>query len=501
MTDSAPLDALRRLPPPLARAVLAEQAREQGDASVAALRWSMEAQLRPAQRIPATLDEWPAILVLTGQFRAGKSFLARAIFLDALHRYRVEQPRIMAATKAAVASDVVGSRSTPRSPGGGLLDMIPPWVATTWEPSVGYAGRLVIDGAEIQCIGAEGGAGAVGGPGCGLCLADDFAKWVRLNGAAAAEDALQAVLSNMSGGPGRLLLPTTPDGAGLVLQIASAVGRSVAVWDLGTAQDNAGNLAEAYSTTFVPALADAGMLDLGASAESPWKAVDFAGLRLDVCPPLVELCISIDPNKGAGCEVGIVGGGRDAGGTIHTRYDRSERCSGGEWAAIAWSLAEQLQADHPGAPWHFVVESNTGARGNVEPLLRAEEQLRTSRRRGGLVLPSTCEVRHVRSDKDKCARARPSAALALQRPPRVRHAPGLGRLEGQLRQLTPAGTRSDRADAAVHLVNDLAGLSDERGAREAREAEAAQAATRAAFVGFDGQASRMPRVDFDLDRA
>lgn len=453
----APLDQLRALPPPIAREVLRQMAAAQGPAAVAALRWDLAATLNPMQRIPATLDEWPAILVLTGVFRAGKSFLARALFLEALRRYRVEQPRIMAASKAAVASDVVGRRSTKRAPGGGFLDMIPPWIRTTWEPSLGYAGRLTIDGAPIECIGAEGGAGAVGGPGCGLCLADDFAKWVRLNGLASAESALQALLTNMSGSPGRLILPTTPDGAGLVMQIAGATGRDVAIWDLGTAADNAFNLAEAYASTFVPALADAGLLELGVAQGSPWKDVDFAAIRERDVPPLVEFCVPLDPNKGAGCEFGCGAVGRDARGSVHVAEDATDAATK-DWPVAAWDVADRYRAQHPGARWFFLVESNTGGKhSDKERVLRGEEERRT-REKTGKALPSTCEIRYVRSTQNKCARAEGGARLARQRPPRVFFADRLGKVETQLRQLTPTSTRSDRADMAVHGINAMAGL-------------------------------------------
>lgn len=478
---SAPIDRVRSLPPPVARAVLRRLSAAQGPAAVAALRRSVEAHRRPSQRFPRTPRDLAPITVITGPYRSGKSWIAQAIFLHALLNWRVEMPRLIAANEESLAADVIGKRSTARERGGGLLDWIPPWVPYTWEPSIGHAGRLVIDGVEVKCLGAKAGANAVGGPGCGLCLADDFAKWVRLNGAASAEGALQALMSNMSGAPSRLLLPTTPDGASLVMSIARAVGKGAEVWELPGPEANRHNLSPDYLASIIPGMEAAGLLDYGSSEDSPWKNIDFADLRLDVCPRLVELAVAIDPSKGAGCEVGIVGGGRDAAGTIHARYDRSERCAGGEWAALAWDLAEQLQIDHPGAPWHFIVESNTGGRhSDKEAVLRGEEEARTMARNGGRRLPSTCEIRWVRATKNKCERAQASADLASRKPPRVRIAQGLGRLEGQLRQLTPLSTKSDAADAGVHLVNDLAGLSDGKSARDEQTAEEAQASTESA---------------------
>jgi hypothetical protein len=135
----------------------------------------------------------------------------------------------------------------------------------------------------------------------------------------------------------------------------------------------------------------------------------------------------------------------------------------------AWDLAEELQRDNPSATFRFVLESNVGD--TLAELLRAEERARLLR--AGRPAINEVEIVLYRSKKDKCARAKLPARLATQGG--VRIVEGLGAAESQLRNLTPEGKKSDRADAIVHLVRDLAGLSDEKELERGREdAEAAE---------------------------
>ncbi len=104
---------------------------------------------------------------------------------------------------------------------------------------------------------------------------------------------------------------------------------------------------------------------------------------------------------------------------------------------------------------------------------------------------SVCEIKLLKADRDKCKRAESPARLGAQG--QVRHAPGLAELEGQLRNLTPQSTDSDRADAQGHLVNDLAGLG------EAAEPDTREA-TLASFAGFVEAQRAQPPPAFRGDR-
>jgi hypothetical protein len=77
----------------------------------------------------------------------------------------------------------------------------------------------------------------------------------------------------------------------------------------------------------------------------------------------------------------------------------------------------------------------------------------------------------------------------------VKIASDLGAAEKQLRNLTPDGKKSDRADAVVHLVRNLAGLSDEKEiARVATEQEQQEAAEASCALAADINASLRDRL-------
>jgi hypothetical protein len=323
--------------------------------------------------------------------------------------------------------------------------------------------------------------------GADVQLLDDPPKWGPTGPAA-----LKAALKSARERGALTIIPTTEDGLVLLRDVLGddLEAAGVLVIDLGSSEENAGNLDPSYFRT-KEAMERAGTWNpLGSS--SPWAALkpeQWRAMRVEVCPPLVEMCVSLDPHKGGTarpCEFGIIGGGRDGESVIHTRYDRSAVLDAGVngWPKAAWDLAVELQRENPGTPWHFLFESNVGK--ERAELLNSEERAR--RRRGDPVpLPgggwadpknraeiNVCEIRWIRADKDKCRRAELPARLAAQG--QVRHAPGLAKLEGQQRNLTPAGTDSDGADAENHMIADLAGLRDATQPDTAPAARAAVAA-------------------------
>ena len=473
--ELAPVDRLRRLPFPLMVATLRRLERDLGAEAVAALRhelsnggsqamfWS-----RAAQRLPDPAVRW-AIALIIGEYGTGKTWLAVHLFLREILAGRAKRPRIICASGPAIEGTIIKGPS-------GILSWLPPSVPREWSPSKGHAGVLTIDGVAVTCISADAPGQAIG-EGSDLDLRDDVAKWVISCGAEGAQKAWVAASKSCREGGGRAIVPTTPDGAEFIRALVARERAGVLTMDLGAVENNRGNLAANFVDLVVNDLRAAGQWNaLGES--SPFAPLPLESMRLEACPDLVELAVAIDPSLGGPCEVGIVGGGIDARSNVHVRYDASDRLDGGAsgWPSVAWDLAERLMTEHPEAPrerFRFVIETN---RGSVPPmdLLRAEERNRNlARGRPGV---SSVNITPIRSSKNKCERARLPALIAAQG--QVRFAPGLTTLYGQLRSLTPDGKNSDRADAAVHLINDLAGLGEKEAAAMAEKVTAVEGAKR-----------------------
>ena len=479
----APADELRALPAPLARAVLARVEREQGAEVLAALRYDPRWWARPEQALPSADATW-TIAVIVGEYGTGKTWTAVQLFLREILEGRAKRPRIICATGPAIEGTIIEGPS-------GIRAWLPPEIRCEFRSSKGHEGVLWIGDVKVACLSADAPGQAIG-EGSDLDLRDDVAKWVVSAGATAAEAAWAAASKSCREGYGRAIVPTTPDGAEFISALLQpGQRRGVHVIDLGAVENNRGNLAASFVEHTVKDLRDANLWAAMATT-SPFAMIDFRRLRRAACPPLVELAVAIDPSlsaHGRSCEVGIVGGGRDARSAVHVRRDVSAVLDAGVngWPAVAWDLAEELQLEHPGVPWHFVLEINVGRR--VQELLRGEERIRRLRAKKPEV--STCEIRLIKADKNKCKRAESPARLASQE--QVFFAPGLNLVEAQLRALTPEGTKSDRADATVHLVNDQAGLS------EAAEADTSEA-TRESFVGLVEAQRRQPRPAFGGQR-
>ena len=464
--DLAPVDRLRRLPFPLMLATLRRLEGDLGAEAVAALRYELSNEgsqamfwSRPAQRLPDPAVRW-AIALIIGEYGTGKTWSAVHLFLREILAGRAKRPRIICASGPAIEGTIIKGPS-------GILSWLPPSVPREWSPSKGHAGVLTIDGVAVTCISADAPGQAIG-EGSDLDLRDDVAKWVISCGAEGAQKAWVAASKSCREGGGRAIVPTTPDGAEFIRALVAGERAGVLTIDLGAVENNRGNLAANFVDLVVRDLRAAGQWNaLGES--SPFAPVPLESLRLEAPPELVQLAVAIDTALSSGpnaCEVGIVGGGRDERSTVHVLYDASERLDGGAagWPSVAWDLAERLMAEHPGVPFRFVIETNRGA---VPPmdLLRAEERNRNlSRGKPGV---SVVEIVAIRSSRNKCERARLPAMIAVQG--QVRFAYGLLTLFGQLRSLTPDGKNSDRADAAVHLINDLAGLGEKEAAMAAEK--------------------------------
>lgn len=483
LSTLAPVDRLRALPYPLAVATLARLEATHGPEAVASLRYELDARgnvagfwTRLVQVLPDPDLIW-SICVFAGENGTGKTWCGTHLFLREILTGRAKRPRIICATGPAIENTIIEGAS-------GIKAWLPPGVSCVWSRSKGYEGELLIAGVKVLCCSADAPGQAIGA-GVDLDFRDDPAGWIESCGAAGAEKAWATASRSCREGLARAIVPTTPEGVEFLDRLLKGKNRGVLLRQLGRPEDNAGNLAPGYLRNTVADMREAGTWTTKAGA-SPFATADFPAMRLEVAPRLVAVAVAIDPARSSGpdaCEVGIVGGGRDERGNVHVRHDGSAILDGGKngWPKVAWDLAERLQREHPGAPFHFIVESNTGSSPPMD-LLRAEERARCRYR--GAPEVNVVRIVSVRSGKDKCARARLPAFIAAQGQVRIaahlRDDDEQGYvLEGQLRRLTPAGKDSDRADAMVHLVNDLAGLGDEKEiAREAtalEEAEAVQA--------------------------
>lgn len=492
------VDALRALPAPVALRILQQLEDELGPEAVGALETAWPFWRRPMQRFPKR-HERQGIVIFKGEYGTGKTRTAQEYIEHLVLVGRALAPRLIAGTGAGVRSLVINRKT-------GMLAWKKPGVSYVWEPSKGFEGQFTINGTTLDLFSIEAPLTALG-EGGDVQLLDDPPKW----GPSGKAMLVNALKSGRERGT-LTIIPTTDDGLALIGEVLgvqllgpgaeeAAELAGILVIDLGTTDENAGNLDPAYFVNR-ESMRRAGTWDPIAGT-SPWRpvlaAAEWPSRRLAACPPLIELAVSIDPNKGGSskpCEVGIVGGGRDAGDVLHVRYDRSGVLDGGVdgWPKVAWELAEDLAGEHPRAPFPvFVLESNVGK--VYADLLYAEERNRR-RSRGEPGVNFRCKVVFVKADTDKCVRAEAPARVAGQG--QVRFASGLDVLEGQLRNLTPKGTDSDRADAANHLLTHLGRLAD--GAEQVERVRVAET-TRAAFAGFAESSARLPRVDFDLDRA
>jgi len=482
------VDAQRALPPPLSAWVTEQLEAELGPEAVGILETAWGYWGRPEQ-LDVLARRLRGIVVITGGYGTGKTRTAKELLEHLILAGRAEGPRILAATGAGARSLVLHRKT-------GWLRWRKPGVVYDWQISKGFEGQLGVNGVIVDLMSIDAPLNALG-EGTDVQLLDDPPKW-----GPAGKVALVACLKSARERGTLTIIPTTADGLALVasvlgVEVEHLADAGVTVIDLGPSEANAGNLDESYFTA-KEGMERAGVWDPVASV-SPWReiapgenpgesggltAAQWARVR-DYGPDVAlgELGVSIDPNKQGSsrpCEVGIVGGGRDAIDMLRVTHDRSAVLDGGAegWPKVAWDLAEELARLHPDAPFPaFVLESNVGK--VYADLLYAEERNRR-KARGEPGVNARCKVIFVRADRDKCVRAEAPARVAAQG--QVRFAAGLHKLQGQLRNLTPKGLDSDGADACNHLLTHLGQLAEgEKIMTEQQKVVAAEAQCAAAL--------------------
>jgi phage terminase large subunit-like protein len=492
------VDVARALPPAVTWSIFDQIEAELGPEAIGSLETAWDWWGRPVQLdVIARAETLSGIVLITGDYGSGKTRVAKELLEHLILTGRAEGPRILAATGAGARSLVLHKKT-------GWLRWQKPGVTYQWEPSKGFEGQFVVNGVVVDLMSIEAPLNALG-EGTDVQLLDDPPKW-----GATGRDALIACLKSARERGTLTIIPTTKDGLALVASVLGVEidhledGAGVTVIDLGSGEANAGNLDASYFLQ-KDNMRRAGTWDPVASV-SPWRTLtagekpgESGGLTAaqwarvlteerDV--RLVELAVSIDPNKGGSskpCEVGIVGGGRSASDVLHVTHDRSAVLDGGAegWPKVAWDLAEELHRLHPGAPFPvFVFEPNVG-RAVADGLYQEEVNRRL--RRGEPGVPYRTRIVFVRADKDKCVRAENPARAGAHG--QVRIAPGLHVLVGQLRNLTPKGVDSDRADAANHLLTHLGRLAE---GEKAVEREVKRAATLASFTGLSEAQKAIP---------
>jgi phage terminase large subunit-like protein len=277
------------------------------------------------------------------------------------------------------------------------------------------------------------------GPQHDTAWCDEVSSWSRI------DDAWSMLQFGMRLGQPRTLVTTTPRPVKVVRDLLADPSTVVT---RGSTYDNAANLAGSFLAEIRRRYEGTrlGRQELYAEVltDTPgslWTYSTIEKIRVSSVPELRRVVVAIDPSvaaDGGGDECGIVVAGVDYEGVLWVLRDGSGNLSPSDWSRRAVALADEHQADA------IVAESNQGG-ALVEQTLRAAG--------------ARMRVRLVHAARGKRARAEPVAALYEQG--RVRHLPGLQRLEDEL--CTWASASGDpspnRLDALVWACFDLGGLA------------------------------------------
>ena len=381
---------------------------------------------RPEQQPPP--GEWRTWLILAGR-GWGKSRTGAEWVRAMATRGRARRIALVARTAADVRDVLIEGES-------GLLAIHRADERPVWEPS---RRRLTWPNGAIATTYSADEPDQLRGPQHDSAWVDEICAWRYPD----AWDQLQ--LGLRLGDDPRVVATTTPRPTALVRALMAAPSTVVT---RGRTADNARNLApgvvEALSARYAGTRLGRQELDGEILDDTPgalWTRAMIDSGQARNSPELRRVVVALDPSvaaDGGGDECGIVVAGIDFDGRAWVLRDGSGNLSPADWSRRAVALAEEHSADC------IVAEANQGG-ALVEQTLRAAG--------------ARTRVRLVHAARGKRARAEPVAALYEQG--RVRHLPGLQRLEDEMcTWSSAAGDPSpNRLDALVWACFDLCGLA------------------------------------------
>ena len=387
-------------------------------------RWDLWG--RPEQQPPR--GDWRVWLILAGR-GWGKSRTGAEWVRSIATTGRARRIALVARTAADVRDVLIEGES-------GLLAIHRADERPVWEPS---RRRLTWPNGAIATTYSADEPDQLRGPQHDSAWCDEIAAWRYPD----AWDQLQ--LGLRLGSDPRVVVTTTPRPTPLVRAL---VASPTTVLTRGRTADNARNLApgvvDALTARYAGTRLGRQELDGEVLTDTPgalWAYSTIEKIRVASAPELRRVVVAVDPSvsaDGGGDECGIVVAGIDFEGVVWVLRDGSGHLSPSDWSRRAVALADEHEADA------IVAEANQGG-ALVEQTLRAA---------GARV-----RVRLVHAARGKRVRAEPVAALYEQG--RVRHLPGLQRLEDEL--CTWASASGDpspnRLDALVWACFDLGGLA------------------------------------------
>ncbi len=304
--------------------------------------------------------------------------------------------------------------------------------------------RLVWPNGAVAQVFSAHEPEALRGPQFDAAWVDELAKWKR---AEAAWDMLQFALR--LGDRPRQCVTTTPRNVGVLKRLLAA---DTTVVTRAATEANRANLAPSFlravrgrygGTRLGRQELDGELLE--ESAGALWSLTALDGLRVANAGTFDRVVVAVDPPVTGGkradaCGIVVAGAmmGGDPGDWRATVLEDAsvEGASPVQWARAAIAAMERHGADR------LVAEVNQGG-DLVETVIRQ--------------IDPQVPYRGVHASRGKAARAEPVAALYEQG--RVRHLPGLERLEDQMCHMTVHGFDAagspDRVDALVWALHDL----------------------------------------------